>query len=399
VNATVPADRARPAIAVMGFRNLARRQETQWLSTALSEMLTTELGAGERLRTIPGENVNRMKTDLALTDADSYASETLARIRQNLGTDFVVVGSYVTVGDADGSTLRLDIRLQDSREGRTVTLVSETGRATELLDVVSRAGSRLRERLGVEAVPATMAAVRASQPASPEACAPVREGLDRLRGFDALGAQALLERAVDADPKFTLAHTALASTWSALGYEARARDAAARAFELSAGLPRAERLQVEATYREMANAWKDAIAIWQTLTTSFPDDVEPALRLAHAQISSGAAKEGLTTIETFRTRFPDVKDPRLDLAEAQAAEALSDFKRAQAASAAAGAAGEAQGARLLIASARLSEGSAFLRLGQQERAMSLIEEARRIFDAAGDRLGVARTLNNLAPPS
>jgi TolB-like protein len=49
----MPADRVRPAIAVLGFRNLAGRQDAQWLSTALSEMLTTELGAGERLRPSP----------------------------------------------------------------------------------------------------------------------------------------------------------------------------------------------------------------------------------------------------------------------------------------------------------------------------------------------------------
>jgi tetratricopeptide (TPR) repeat protein len=244
-----------------------------------------------------------MKSDLALADAESYASETLARIRQNLGTDFVVVGSYVTVERETESTLRVDIRLQDSREGRTVSLVSETGRSNELLDVVSRAGSRLRERLGVDAVPATMAAVRASQPASPEAARLYAEGLIHLRGFDALGARMLLERAIEVDPKFSLSYSALASTWSALGYEGRARDAAARAFELSAGLPRAERLQVEATHREMSSAWKDAIAIWQTLATSFPDDIEPTLRLAHAQIASGGAKDGLATIEGFRHGF------------------------------------------------------------------------------------------------
>ena len=105
-------------MAVLGFRNLAGREDAQWLSMALSEMLTTELAAGERLRTIPGENVTRMKTELALADADAYASETLTRIRQNLGADLVVSGSYVTVGDGEESSLRVDIRLQDSREGR-----------------------------------------------------------------------------------------------------------------------------------------------------------------------------------------------------------------------------------------------------------------------------------------
>ncbi|HEY6507335.1 MAG TPA: serine/threonine-protein kinase, partial [Vicinamibacterales bacterium] len=217
---------SRRAVAVLGFRNLAGREDAQWLSTALSEMVTTELGAGESVRTVPGENVNRMKIELALADADSYSSETLMRIRENLGTDLVVFGSYVAVGEGDNASLRVDIRLQDSREGQTLSLVSESGRATELFDVVSRAGARLRERLGVQAVPEVMLSVRASQPRSSEATRYYAEGLARLRQFDALGARTLLERAIQADPAFPLAPAALARTWSGLGYDSRARDAA-----------------------------------------------------------------------------------------------------------------------------------------------------------------------------
>ena len=389
----VPAETVRPAVAVLGFRNLAGREDAQWLSMALSEMLTTELAAGERLRTIPGENVTRMKTELALADADTYASETLTRIRQNLGADLVVTGSYVTVGAGDASTLRVDIRLQDSRQGETLSLVSEMGAIGELLDLVARAGMRLRDKLGVQVAEA---AVRVSQPASPDAARLYAEGLIRLRRFDALGARSLFEQAIKADPRFPLAHSALANTWSQLGYDSRARDAAARAFELSANLPRADRLLVEGTYREMSSAWKEAIGIWHTLSTFFPDDVEHALRLANAQISSGAAKDGLATIEGYRKRFPSMTDPRLDLAEAQAADTLSDFKRMQTAASSAAAAGETLGARLLVANARLRQGAATLRQGQTDEAVKLFEEARAIYAAAGDKAGVARTLNNLA---
>ena len=58
----VNASASRPAIAVLGFRNLANRTDAQWMATALAEMVTTELGAGEAVRTVPGENVNRMKS-------------------------------------------------------------------------------------------------------------------------------------------------------------------------------------------------------------------------------------------------------------------------------------------------------------------------------------------------
>src|SRR5579862_3530094 len=56
----------RPSIAVLGFKNLSGRDEEAWLSTALSEMLDAELASGQKLRMIAGENVARMKMDLAL---------------------------------------------------------------------------------------------------------------------------------------------------------------------------------------------------------------------------------------------------------------------------------------------------------------------------------------------
>ncbi len=394
--ATAAVDAVRPSVAVLGFRNLAGREDMQWLSTALSEMLTTELAAAEKVRAVPGENVNRMKAELELADADAYNAETLARIRRNCSADLVVSGSYVTVGEGDAATLRVDIRIQDAQKGQTLSAVSESGKASELLAVVSRAGGQLRERLGIAAVPDAVASLRASQPSSPEAARFYAEGLMRLRRFDALAARSQFEQAIQADPQFPLAYSALASTWAALGNDSKAKDAASRAFKLSGSLPRADRLQVEGTFHEMSSEWKQAIGIWQTLATFFPDDVEYALRLANAQIVSGSAKDGLATIEDFKKRFPAVGDPRLDLAEAQGADTLSDVKRMQAAAAAAGVAGAAQGATLLVASARLREGSAQLLAGQQEAALKLMEEGRSLYAKAGDQAGVARSLNSIA---
>jgi len=51
--ATAPVNMRR-SVAVLGFKNLSGRPDKAWLSTALSEMITTDLAAGERLRMIPG---------------------------------------------------------------------------------------------------------------------------------------------------------------------------------------------------------------------------------------------------------------------------------------------------------------------------------------------------------
>src|SRR5579862_6722 len=142
----------RRSVAVLGFKNLSGDAQEAWLSTALSNWLMTELTAGEQLRAIPAEGIARMKMELSLPDVDSLEPESLARIRKNLGTDYVVVGSYAQFGAKTDGQIRLDVRLQDTRSGETVGAFSESGTESRLLDLVSKAGEDLREKLGVRAV-------------------------------------------------------------------------------------------------------------------------------------------------------------------------------------------------------------------------------------------------------
>ncbi|HZD47881.1 MAG TPA: serine/threonine-protein kinase, partial [Silvibacterium sp.] len=233
----------RRTVAVLGFKNLSGKPEDSWLSTALSEMLTTELSQGNQLRTIPGESVAKMKLSLSLADADSFSRPTLHRIRQNLGSDDVVLGSYLPLGDGQ---LRLDLRLQDAAAGETLLSVSEKGKVSEIDQLVSSAGAELRAKLGIAALsPVQSAAVKASLPSNPEAARLYSEGLQRLRFFDALSAANLLKQAVALDPEHASTYSALAEAWNTLGYESRAKDQATRALALSAQLPREERLLIE----------------------------------------------------------------------------------------------------------------------------------------------------------
>src|SRR5205807_2609210 len=97
---------------------------------------------------------------------DSYAKDTLGRIRAYLGTDLLVLGSYVALG----GQLRLDLRLQDAVTGQTLAASGDTGSEDDLFALVSRAGEQLRQRLGVGKVPASEALQRgASFPHDPQA--------------------------------------------------------------------------------------------------------------------------------------------------------------------------------------------------------------------------------------
>jgi eukaryotic-like serine/threonine-protein kinase len=188
---------ARRAVAVLGFRNLSGRNEDAWLSTALSEMLSTELAAGRTLRLVSGEDVARVKSELSRQDAGSLANETLLRIHQNLGSDLLVVGAYTAIGRKGSKQIRVDLRLQNAISGETVAEIAETGAEANLFDLVSRAGIRLREKLGISDLSPTEAVeARASLPSEPEAARLYSEGLARLRVFDGLPARDLLRRSV-----------------------------------------------------------------------------------------------------------------------------------------------------------------------------------------------------------
>ncbi|MBZ5704360.1 MAG: tetratricopeptide repeat protein [Acidobacteriia bacterium] len=390
----VGAIKPRRSVAVLGFKNLSGKPELAWFSTALSEMLTTELSEGEQLRTIPGESVVQMKMSLALLDADSYSKETLTRIRQNLGTDLVILGSYIPVGK---DQVRLDLRLQDTNAGETLAAVSEKGAESQLDELVSKAGAELRARLGVSGLSETQfASVRASLPSSPEAARLYSEGLAKLRNTDALGARDLLLKAVAADPNHAASWAALSAAWSTLGYDAKALEAAKRAFSLSAHLSRQERMRVEGQYYEADNQLDRAIATYKELFDSAPDNLDYGLKLANLQIFAGKANDAQATIAGFRTLpSPQRDDLRIDLAEARAAHYLSDFKREQTLSAAVAAKATQQGARFLVARARLAECSALRNIGDLKAAIPACQEAQRIFVDAGDRYGAASALNSM----
>jgi eukaryotic-like serine/threonine-protein kinase len=345
----------RRSVAVLGFNNLSQRPEAAWLSTALSEMLTTELGSGEKLRTIPGENVTQMKINLSLPDADSLGPATLVKVHKSLGVDLVVLGSYADLPDGQ---IRLDLRLQDAVVGETIAAVADAGTEANLLDLVSRAGSDLRQKLGIgEVKPEETIGVKSSLPSNPEAARLYSEGLSELRTFDAISARDLLEKTVVFEPSFALGHAALAAAWSVLGYEEKAKQEAQRAFELSASLPRVERLWIEGGYREILREWGKAADTYRTLWIFFPDNLEYGLRLADALTSAGKAKDALATAEQLRSlSSPSRDDARIDLVQANAAKSLGDFAGQEAAAARAAMAGEAQGAPLLVARARMHQG-------------------------------------------
>ena len=361
-------------------------------------MLTTELAAGEQLRTIPDETVARTKIDLGLADAESLSRDTWTQVRKNLGSDFVVLGSYLDLGKDNGGQIRLNLRLEDTLKGETVAAVSETGTEKSMIDLAAQAGARLRQRFGLEKLSQLESeGVKAEQPSNPEALRPYAQGLASIRAFDDLAARQFLNNAVATDPSFSLAYSELARTSSSLGYDSDAQHEAKKALEGAGDLTREKHLLIEARFYETSRDWSKAIEAYQTLFDFFPDNLEYGLQLANAETAAGRGKDAFNSLAALDALGPQTKDnPRINLAKADAAASLGDStRRRDMAALAAQEAGE-QGAKLLLARARDTECRAMADLGENEKAKSACKEAREIYEAAGDRGGLAQSLHDMA---
>lgn len=381
----------RRSVAVLGFTNLSGDPKEAWLSTAFSDWLTTELSAGGQLRTLPAESIARMKAELSLKDMDSLGRGNLEQIHRNLGTDLVVAGSYASLATKPSRQIRLDLRLFDTQSGETLYADSETGSQENLFDLVSRAGEKLRANLGVRRITEEEAVeVAKALPSNAEAARLYAEGLSKVRVFDALSARDSLSKAIAAEPNYALSHAALATAWNQLGYDENAKMEAKKAFDLSSNLPRAERLLVEARYRETSHEWDKAIEIYRALFEFFPDSLDYGIALASVQVSGGKGNDALVTLAHLREVPPPQRDdPRIDLEEDDALESLGDFKSMLSSAMKTAEKAKASGASLLQARALTDQGWALENLAAPDGVEPVVRNAEQLYLAAHDQRGVA----------
>lgn len=391
---------ARPTVAVIGFHDLSRRDETAWLSSALAELIATELALGDDLNVVSQTTVATMTADLDLASQALPPPVTVEKIQRRLDVDLLVAGSYLRL-DGDPAQLRVDLRLIDISTRQPSLTLSETARDTQMLHLVGRLGQRLRERLrtaGAEPRAGTIPPSTAAEELRPTQ--PLRlyfEAQAAARHFDPTLARQLLEQAVALDPRSPRLALALARVLRDLGEEARARQELARTRDRAGSLPEEERLAFVALGHELDGDREAALDIYRRLGERFPDQSEHALNLARAQITTGRSREMLEQLDGLRQRFQTpATRVRLDLLEAEAASAIAEFERQAEAARRAATAGSELEAAWLEGRAILAWSRAVGKQGDLNRALTLAEQARDLLVDSLDRHRVTLALIELA---
>lgn len=432
----LPQIHVRRSVAVLGFRNLPGRPEDNWLSSAIAEMLNTELAGGGELRMVSGEDVARARSELPLHDEDSLGKSTLQRLRTNPGADVVVVGSYMMMPGDPQHKIRLDVRLQDTAGGETIAEDSVSGDENELFRLVSDLGGKLRRSLGVPAPSEGIEiATRAALPSNEKAARLYAEGRAKMWQFDYAAARDLLNKAIAADPEYPLTHSALSEVFWHTGYDAKCSAEANRAVQLSNHLSQEQRLLIQGQYQKAMQQWPEAVETYRALFRLFPDSLDYGIQFASAQMHLSPT-DSLQTLENLR-RLPSPlgDDARIDMTEASAW-INRDFTKARAAAMLAIKKATAEGSPVIAGrtygilcqqepsigasteaidicrnalegsiAAKEPNGEAMMRTdlaalyyfrGDLTRSAQMFQEAVKKFRQVGNRDGVATALSNFA---
>jgi DNA-binding SARP family transcriptional activator/TolB-like protein len=376
----------RRSIAILPMKNLSGAPDQDWLSTALTETIGAELMADGSMRLVSADSLQQMQQVLSPPAGIGLTRKQLDAIGRDLGCELILTGNYLMVG----STLRVDVQVDNVATGEVVGAVSATDQQANLLALVDRAGDDLRDRLQLgPARSSTRDAVHAAFP-SPAAMRDYFAGLDALRLRDGPRAADLLQKATGADPRFALAHAALSNTWKLLGYDGRAADEAKLARDASGRLSPEDRLNVEGRYDEASFNWPAAIDVYGRLWKRYHDNIEYGLSLANVLQIDNRLKEAQAVVEGMRRLPPpDADDPRIDLMESTIADRGGDSKRALEYSTRAADKALAGHATLMLARARLKQGIDHNRLGELDAALEPMAESRALFESLSDRGGVA----------
>lgn len=384
--------KGRPSIAVVGLKCIGP-SDGAWRSTAISEMLATELGLDAKIRIIPGEDVVRLVLGRGAGIADITEKENLELARRSLGTEYLLTGSVKEL-EGEGQ-LRLDVSLWDTGKKEVLFTAKVDEKREQLATMAAAMGRQIRFRLGVpEGGGAGQGLATYSK--IPGAMQQYIQALEKMRAFDARGAKVHLERAVASDPEFALAHALLSEVHYMMGFQKLARESADLALKYSANIATLDQLRIKGQHGRVHEQWNEALVAFRTLFTLSPGLREGLDLLQCAEVAGDLQmeKSSLLLLEGRIKDWPD--DIRLDYLKARLARAKGDWTLQREAAQASIQKAKKSGLRDLEALSRLHLGLAFQAQGKHSEAVGEYTGALALFEGLGEPEGICRCLHYLS---
>jgi tetratricopeptide (TPR) repeat protein len=379
-------------LAIVPFGNATNDRSLDWMGASLAEILTTEVGQSDRLRTVTSDRVSQILSDLRFEPGSRIDSAMLARVAEFSKADTVVSGQYLKLG----GQIRIDATVQDLAGNRNVTLKAEAPSEAALIETIRSLAGDIRGNLGLSRDVVAELESGSLRPSSDslQALGFYREGEQLLTQAKPVEALKRFEAAVGEDREFALAYAVLGQTYASLGYDFEAEQSLATATELGAGLPQQERSWIAATQARIHKDYDKAIQSYGNLATAAPESSELQFRLAELHEVKGEYDRAQELYEKVLALDPGSPSTLLALGSLECKRgrpqrAFESLTQAQSL-ATQGGNEEARG------SALFALGIAYRDLGRNDEAQQHFQDALEIQTRVGDKRATAESLKELA---
>jgi serine/threonine protein kinase/tetratricopeptide (TPR) repeat protein len=272
---------------------------------ALRLGLIVQLQQSPFLHVLPDQRIRRVLATMGRPPDARLTPAVALEVCQRSSSAAVVEGSIASLG----SQYVLGLRATDCRSGELLdTQQSQAPGKEEVLGALSRMARAFRARAGE-----SLAMIRTHEKPLEEATTASVEALraysaTMARGF--LGCDArvpLLERAVELDPGFALAHANLGVCYSGTGQRQLAIQSATRAYELRHRTTDPERFFIEYVYdRDVTGDLERAFQTVTVWTQTYPRDLSAhGLRGGYSAHGTGRYEDVIQSAERALALDPD----------------------------------------------------------------------------------------------
>ena len=379
------------SLAILPFRNASGDPGLDWLGSSMAEMLSTDVGQSSQLRTITPNVLHQIFTDLHISSTTVLDPAAIRRVADFSSADRVVWGQYAKFGDQ----IRIDATLQDIKNDRMVPLKIDVVNEKEIPGAVDRMAESIRQKLALPEDVLKQLKASSFQPVSQSVSAlrAYNQGIGFQRDGKNLEAQKQFEAATKEDPAFALAFSRLAQTYSSLGYDSEAEQAAQKAAGLGQNLPEAAKYLISAIRAQVTKNYPEAIKAYENLDKASPEnsDVQSALASLYEE-TADFAKAGEYNQRILAANPKDITATltagRLAIKNSKPQASLDPLNRALTLSV------QLDNEEQKATSLHLI-GVAYWRLNKPEEALRNYQQALAIRRKIGQKRGVALSVNEV----
>jgi TolB-like protein/Tfp pilus assembly protein PilF len=195
------------SIAILPLENLSGDPAQDYFADGITEELINDLGQVSTLRVI------------SLTSSMSYkgTKKKLPEIARELSVDGVVEGGVLR----DGNQVRISAQLIDARTDRPIWAQTYTQDLTSVLAWQGEVAQAIAEEISIKVTPQEQARLAGKGPVNPEAQDFYLHGILLRDADNCKDAFAYFHRAIQKDPGYAQAHSALATCYGLMGESGR----------------------------------------------------------------------------------------------------------------------------------------------------------------------------------